>query len=362
MEGSKTTKAMKVDLSSDTARFLTGTIRTIASLPYNRSFRNGWNGGMTVVRDQIFTSEDWRTSGWKFRGRTGFLTIPDNGRGTAGGDDFHEWENDQEEAVWGCGHTMSWDGRYCVANSALIGSACSERTNGPFCLIGDSSISGTACLPNRKAVIMHAEADTQRFDHKGFYITRFWRDTDPVVPLDDIVDEHAYSVNWAPPEYRDGEHMDVDFTCWHFSNSSAYLVGVLTGLRLRDYGFPNGMWVIEWESNTWTSITPDTLTLTVDCPAMYITDPEAVRPGMNPARFERMAPGRRLLAAGAGNRPLVVPPGIGGIDVYSLDGKCLWKYRRADGNGLVRVQVPQSIAHRALVIVGIEQAKTQMMP
>jgi hypothetical protein len=117
-------------------------------------------------------------------------------------------------------------------------------------------------------------------DHKGFYVTKFWRDSDPAVSIHDIADVYGSSINWAPPAYRQGLFDEVDFTGWQFANDPRFVVGALGGTRLEEFGLENGLWVVNWISNTWTRITPDSLRLPVADPAMYFTDPAQVQPGV----------------------------------------------------------------------------------
>ena len=119
--------------------------------------------------------------------RTGFLTIPGNGTGTAGSANLYKWANDavcpyeSDGDYWGCAATMSWDGKYCLANSGWVGSVC---------------------VPNKKS-------DTA-MDHKGFYITKFFRQgVDPPIAIDSQIDSPTYgrSANWCPAKYRIGTVM-----------------------------------------------------------------------------------------------------------------------------------------------------------
>lgn len=293
-------KAMQVDLTGTSAQFLTNTIREIVSFGWGeRFFENEYVGaGSSVVGDQVLIREDGYYS---YYGRTGFLTIPDSGRGTAGGSDFFAWANDMQDARWGCGHTMSHDGLHCLANVSLIGSACSAEPNGVQCQQWDGSVTGTACSPNRRAVIVRPDNwpnDTQHFDHKGFIITKFWHKGDAPVTIDAIVDSFGTSINWAPPSYRVGEFSEVDFTSWNFSNDPRIVIGALKGTSLETLGLPNALWVVNWLNNSWTRITPDSLTLAVDDPAMFITDLSGVRHDIRPPSSRAPLIRDRLRVAG----------------------------------------------------------------
>ena len=352
LSGGDSAKAMQVDLSSEVAEFLTGTDRAIAVLSLRHMFANSWSAGTAVGRDQIFATQSWFEGAWDYHGRTGFLTIPNSGKGVASVYDYYEWENDDRESVFGCGHTMSWDGKYCAANSAFVGRACGARTNGAYCL-KNLTLEGSGCLPNKYSVIIHSALDTQRFDHKGFYVTRFWRESDPRVAIDDIVDKNGISVNWAPPQYRRGGYADVDFNQYEFANHPSYMVGVLTGLKLRDYGFPNGIWVIDWRTNTWTSITPDDATLPFNGPAMYVLGYDAVQPRSAPAGMHAPLRGRQLLPAVAGVRRVRLSAGMGGVDLYRLDGKRVWSYRCEVSRAASWISLPLTLGQVALLAVPV---------
>lgn len=356
LDGSSQIKAVQVDLTGQDAEILGTTTRTIADMGYERQFNNsqGWDGGTSVVGNHIFGRED--RSGYPYFGRTSFWTIPDSGNGTAGVENIHEWASDTGLAAWGCGHTMSHDGTLCLANSGLIGSACADEGDGEVgqCYNDDGLVYGSACLPNRRSIILHPYsmgADTQRLDHKGFYITRFWEDTDPVVPIDDIVDKYGASVNWAPPQYRRGEYNDVDFTSWHFSNDPRYVVGAQKGARLQDFGFPNALWVIEWTSNTWTRITPDTLSLIVDDPAMFITDPAATKPLRRPSSMVAPASKVTMLSLGSGSAVVPLHPWASGFTLFTVDGRQVWHYEGGNRMRTQQVVVPADVAGAGSLIV-----------
>lgn len=352
-----TARAAQVDLTGQNAVLINGTERTLADLGWRRSFNNVFSGSTVIVGDQIFGRENGYNS-YSFFGRTAFITIPDSGNGTAGPEDIFQWANDDTMAVWGCGHTMSHDGAFCVANASLIGTACSAGGNGGLCVAKDGTIGGIGCIPNRRSVLLHdvgAYVDTQHFDHKGFYVTRFWRTGDPPVGIDAIIDSHGISINWAPPRYRRGEFDEVDFTSWNFSNDSRFVAGVLKGARLRDLDLENGIWIVEWPTNTWTRITPDTLTLEVDDPAVFITNPGAIGELRKPSSL--IPPARReVLVCPVGNRAMVaVPAWAASAVVYTLDGRELWRFSRGRETGVRRVGVDVPFAAGRMLVVRYEE-------
>jgi hypothetical protein len=78
---------------------------------------------------------------------------------------------------------------------------------------------------------------------------------------------YGTSINWAPNEFRFGQYWEVDFIQWYFANSSDYLIGVLRG----DLAPVKGLWVVEWKTNRWTSVTPRTQEVFACDPAIYLT-------------------------------------------------------------------------------------------
>ncbi len=358
LEGEGIAKAVEIDLSGQHASLVNGTERTVADLGWRRGLNNVFSGSTTIVGDQLFGREEGYNS-YGYFGRTAFITIPDSGRGTAGEEDIFKWASDDTLAVWGCGHTMSHDGAYCLANASLIGTACSAEGQGGVCVHKDGTIGGIGCIPNRRSVLLHdvgAYVDTQHFDHKGFYVTRFWRRGDSAVKIDDIVDTYGISINWAPPHYRRGEFDEVDFTSWNFANDSRYVAGVLKGTRLRDLGLENGIWIVEWGSNTWTRLTPDTLTGEVDDPAAFITNPEGIRnsrrastPGWSSRHGEVLV---SAMDRGAG---FVAPVWVDEAVLYTLDGKEIARYRRGDGKAIERIMVDRRVSGAQVVMVRFTQ-------
>ncbi len=290
LESSARVTAVQVDLSGAQAEILGETQRTIVDLGWERRLDGAYsNSGSSVVGDQVFLRED-ATNEFGYVGRTAFITIPDSGRGTASLEHVHPWADTVFEPLWGCGHAMSHDGVYCMANSSLIGSSC---------------------VPNR--------LNDPMMDHKGFYVTRFWRDTDPAIPIHDIADTYGISINWAPPSYRHGEFSDVDFTGWQFTNHPRFVAGQLGGVRLEEFGLENGLWIVDWISNTWTRITPDSLRLAVQDPAVYFSDPAGVaQPFAASGSAQPRAVSPRRVVFHDGN----VRHGAGQMrDVYTLDGR-----------------------------------------
>lgn len=323
-------RAIQVDLSGAVPQF--GTDRIIAEIfdssgtaPDTAYF---WPHGGTqvncVVKDQIFAYLIQIHDGVEAL-RNGFITIPDGGNGTAGPTDIFQWANDTyrpaaannaDDTWWGCAQTMSHKGRYCLANSGYIGSSC---------------------VPNKR------DTSIDKMDHKGFYITRFIRSNELPIPIDDQIDNEAYgvSINWCPVRLRHGSWDDVDFNYWNFSNSSSYVIGTLSGNLIDSLGETNSLWVVHWATNTWTKITPSSVTDQMYDPAMYITDPESVRSAaFSAVGFAR--DGNQILNL-AVTRQVKLGASDKGVWLFSLSGRYIWSWHRLSAGTAASVAIPESI-------------------
>jgi len=170
--------AVSVDLSGAAPVF--GASRPILNLDTNQTNRRIWPYGGTIAtvaaRDAIFGA---------FASFVGFnldvvyneyITIPDGGNGVAGVADMYQWQSVPDTSLWGCGESMSHDATLCVTNSGYIGSAC---------------------VPNKN--------QEPQMDHKGFYITPFFRaGTTPSMDIQKQIDSAGVSINWCPQQYRIG--------------------------------------------------------------------------------------------------------------------------------------------------------------
>ncbi len=219
--------AIAVDLSGAAPVF--GRDRVIADLAGELDFYP-FRYRIAVCKDQVFGAIN-PLKGDTAVSRTGYLTIPDGGRGTAGPEHIYGWAEDDTIETYGCFHTMSHDGRYVLANAGVEGSP--------------------SVIPK---------------GHKGFYITAFRRWCDPPVSLDRNLDCFGISANWVPEPYRSLPTDQADFLYWYFTNDSRYVVGFMTGSRA-DF---RCVWLVSWETNTWTPLTPTDKMLDVIHPAAYI--------------------------------------------------------------------------------------------
>ncbi|MBD3421167.1 MAG: hypothetical protein GF398_13710 [Chitinivibrionales bacterium] len=166
----------------------------------------------------------------------GFITIPDNGRGTATGDDIYQFSDMPDTSIYGCGPAMSPDGNYVAHTPGSQGNP--------------------KCVPNRE----------NAWDHKGFVMVPFQESGDPPIGRHEIVDVHARSINWCPPQYRYGNYKGLDFTSYQFGNHDDYLICKLSGTMVSD----KGVWLVNWKTNVWTELT--TLSVDAETPAVFFGD------------------------------------------------------------------------------------------
>jgi hypothetical protein len=222
------------------------------------------------------------------------------------------------EDMWGCGHTMSWDGQFCATNSGNTGDG--------------------ACVPNKKSY--------EPLDHKGIYITPFFKDDQPQIDFHDQIDVHGISTNWCPERYRFGAYNEVDFTYWYFSNHPYYLIGTLQGELAPEHC----LWVLYWPTNTWTRVTPaDQTAETYIEPVMYFPGIDNVRRPL-PARGAATVPGGTLTLRAPVRQHVKMPADASGFTVYSAQGRQLWHYRHAAGSERV-VSLPASLSRAGLLVV-----------
>ena len=217
--------AVHVDLSSVPPNFSSD--RVIADIGDSTQFDPNQTLEIAVNRDQIFGDIEPVINGVAI-GRTGYLTIPAEGTGIGTAANVFKWLNDDYKQIDGCGHTMSFDGQYCLANAGNIFVA-------------------SGCVPT---------------GHKGFYITPFRRDSDPPINLytQDLL-VFGTSLNWCPTIYRDN---DENFWGWYFSNNNTYVAG-----RMISSTTNCGAWVVDWQRNIWTPISSLDSNISIVQPAIY---------------------------------------------------------------------------------------------
>jgi hypothetical protein len=184
-----------------------------------------------VYRDQLVTKIFGTRNGSLF-GITAHVTIPQNGTGIATYADFYSWKG--TPSTGSCGYAISADGSMIVSNAG-----------------GDYVQELEQCLP---------------LYHKGFYVLPFFRGSDSV-QYETIMLTHGISANWCPVEYRNGiPPMKNDFYRWDFGNSNDYLVGRVSGVESPRHC----LWLIEWQTNTWTSLTPQSSQMLADFVSLHI--------------------------------------------------------------------------------------------
>ncbi|MBD3241626.1 MAG: hypothetical protein GF331_13635 [Chitinivibrionales bacterium] len=251
--------------------------------------------------------------------RTSYVTVPNDGLGTAGVEDMYVWVGDNYETLHGCGHTLSHDASYALANSNGIGSAC---------------------VPNTK--------NDPGMDHKGFYITPFRHTYHEQISLDEHVDVYGTSINWCPTEYRLGLYSEVDFTDWNFSNSTSYVIGILKGSAIVDLGMSFNLWVVEWAASKWTPLAPHTTSHMFIDPALYLpgqssVDKSSRRSGADGSALTRVTSSLSVLG-----ESLAVPKGIRRVVLHDLSGRVVWQ-SRLSGLDKEMVAVPSALRGAAVV-------------
>lgn len=223
-----TLRCLKVDFSSSSPIFSNDRIIAKLSSPY--TFNANGNVHISVVKDQIFGGTE-RTINSSINYSSNYITIPNQGLGIASNSTIYKWKDDSTFQPYGCGHTQTFDGAYCLANA------------GP-------TIGEPQCTPQH---------------HNGFYVTPFRKNTDTAISFQyEQVGKLSTSVNWCPLEYQAISSDKVDFWGWYLTNSNNYVVGRQDGSLNQ-----NGIWLIEWRTNTWTRLSPQDLNISTPQPALY---------------------------------------------------------------------------------------------
>ncbi len=222
--------AMQVSLSDSSVSF--GELRLIAQIGPDYQFEDYYR--LTVCKDQIWGAITSVINGIPKR-RSGFITIPESGKGTAKAENVYNFKPDNSEEVFGCNHAMSHDGKYCVASPGTAGET------GSF----------SHCVPA---------------SHKGFYVTRFYRHTEQPVDVREHVHRYCESLNWCPSQYHFGEWNEIDFGNYCFTNDSQYIIAGQTG----NLSPRKGLWMINWKDNTWYPLNPDDQSINVTSFAAFV--------------------------------------------------------------------------------------------
>lgn len=231
--------AARVDLETCPPRIAAK--RKIAQLDDSHVFSSKY---YCVVGDKILGRIN-PVVGGKIMYRTGFMTIPDDGRGIATTKEIYRWKDDTlPQVMEGCGHTLSHDGEHAVWNP---GNGYAPLLNG--------------CIPP---------------SHKGFSVTPFRSGEGGDIEYA-MQYASATSINWCPVEFRYGTGSTVDFNHWYFGNDNRYLIGRLRG---RD-SHVVGIWLVEWDTNNWFLLTPPEQLIDIRDPAVFFGpyDPSIVNEG-----------------------------------------------------------------------------------
>ncbi len=229
-EASEVLYAMQVSLSDSSVSF--GELRIIAQINPDYQFENNYR--LNVCNDQIWGAISSVINRVPKR-RSGFITIPESGMGTAKPENVYKFKPDNSEEVFGCAHAMSHDGKYCVASPGTAGET------GSF----------SHCVPA---------------SHKGFYVTRFYKQTDQAVDVREHVHRYCESLNWCPSQYHFGEWNEIDFGNYYFTNDNQYLIASQTG----NLSPRKGLWIIKWKDNTWYPLNPDDQQINVASCAAFV--------------------------------------------------------------------------------------------
>jgi hypothetical protein len=272
-----------------------GDERTIADLGSNYAFENYYQ--ISVVKNQIWGAICPVVNGTILK-RSGFMTIPDSGKGIALADNIYRFADNNKEQVFGCSHTMSFDGTYCVANP------------GHAAETGDFS----HCAP---------------FQHKGFYVSRFYNDRDSAVTTREHVHRYSHSLNWCPDKYLPWEWTVVDFNLYNFTNDNKILVGAQCG----DSSSRQGLWAINWENNTWYPLNPDDVEIKASGVAAFIGSYDS-------AILDTLAQKQYTYIDTSVKNPIgyrVLTPGGG--ELFRAGEQCTIKVSSVeDGNAAVKIQ------------------------
>jgi hypothetical protein len=262
----------------------------------------------------------------------GYITIPGGGTGTATRTNFFQWANSIDSSTYGCGHTMSHDGRFCVSNSGYIGSSC---------------------VPNKNAV-----AAGNSMDHKGFYVAPFLRSGSPAIDIMTIPDQHGLSINWCPSTYQYGSYSQVDFGLWSYSNDSGYVIGVQQGNGTNSKPAVKSVWLVHWPTNTWTPLTPSTNPAgasgpTYTYPAVFFTANAGVQKMPYGSSNGDRTPGSARTFTSIGSA-IDLTRGAHGVAVYSLAGQLLFSFHRDQAGNSQRISLPPSVRNAGCVVTKYE--------
>lgn len=265
--------------------------------------------------------------------RPGYITIPDNGNGSATDADLYQWANPSggDTTTFGCGHIMSHDGLYCSSNAGYI---------------------GDTCVPCK-----HATENTYIMDHKGVYITPFLRSGSQGVEITGLPRSKGVSINWCPSDYWYGLYNEFDFDEENFTNNNKYIALAQIGNGTSAMKALKAVWALYWPTNTWTMLTPAGNTkgsagTTYHFPAIHFTTVSEARNGLIERGNSLRMP--EVHSSTVTGPSIELENGVCGITLYSLAGKTIWQYHRDRSSGVQRVDLPPSARSAGCLVTRFE--------
>jgi hypothetical protein len=314
--GTKAMGAVLVDVSGSQILFPRDRVILDFSATTDALWPYGGTNVVTAARDAIFGIMGQASAGSPTAVYNQFVTIPDSGRGTATAADMYQWTNPSSTSLWGCGQTITHDATICLTNSGQVGSSC---------------------VPN--------QTQTPTMDHKGFYVTPFFRPTDPPMAINQQSDSAGLSINWCPLRFRTGTYSQCEFNYWSFSNSNDLVIGESRGSLATTWG----LWVVNWRNNVWTLVSPNQKTVEFTEPAMFLTGMSSAVGGKSVARTAglRIAATRSIAP---GVRTVALPAGMAGLQFLSLSGKVIWEYHRAGSAASSTILIPSRLAGAPAIV------------
>jgi hypothetical protein len=191
-------------------------------------------------------------------------------------------------------------------------------------------------------------------DHKGFYVTKFLDDSSEPIHIDSVpVDPRSgVSINWSPTKFHHGSFSEVDFSNWAFANHSSWVIGALRG---KSAGADAGIWLIDWVSNMWIRLTPESSSDQRDNPAVFFTGTvTGLHTGAVPFKSNDSRLSVRSLSSVntvfGPERRIDLGPGVQSVDVFSARGECLFRYRR-QATGTRSILIPEGLSQQGVMLI-----------
>ena len=186
------------------------------------------------------------------------------------------------------------------------------------------------------------------------YVTKFLDDSSEPIHVDSVpVDPRSgVSINWSPTEFHHGSFSEVDFTRWTFANHGSWVVGALRG---KSAGADAGIWLIDWTSNTWIRLTPESSSDQRDNPAAFFTGTvtDLHNRVVPPKSSGTTRSGRSLSSVGVlfeGSRRIDLGPGTQSVDIFSARGECLLRSQR-QSTGTRSILIPEALSQQGVMLI-----------